>query len=225
MKLTKLLLSKSLTPKLKGLGYLWVKDSCSLFKGLYIKKADHNMYITLGLTIDRYYDDAFTCDLYYGKTTRIGCVWGDIPSQCYVRPGFLLTDKELEKYREKGSLLKDIWWNGLDMESIDDFVRVLALVEPRLTNNTELRTKIEESIDGNQLYSYSKKVREIVLSIPELDYKFQPPKIIDDIPCEWFKAAEFVLSEEKAIVNNNTVKLLAGDAYRQFLLNKLEQKD
>ena len=51
--------------------------------------------------------------------------------------------------------------------------------------------------------------------------EFQPNKIIDEIPFIWFEAAESVIRDNNGILNKNTVKLLAADAWRQV---KLEEK-
>jgi hypothetical protein len=52
------------------------------------------------------------------------------------------------------------------------------------------------------------------------NYRFVPQKPIDDIPIEWFEAAEKVISNKNGILNANTVKLLAADAWRQKLIMK-----
>lgn len=49
----------------------------------------------------------------------------------------------------------------------------------------------------------------------ELNFNFSPKMKVDGIPMIWFKAAESILLNSGGILNANTVKLLAADAYRQ----------
>ena len=219
MKLTKKELIKAITPGLESLGYVWFKDSISGFQGLYIKDVGSGLYMTLGLTISRY-ENEFTGDFYYSTTTNIGCVWGDIPLECYKRPGFLMTDEELSPYRDEGSLKKDIWWDGSDVNSVGDFIRIVKMVEPRLINNKILKEEILKSVSVNLLNSQSEKVRNIVSSIPNAAYRFTPEKPIDGIPLDWFKASECVLVKEDAFINKYAVKRLASDAYRQHVMQE-----
>ncbi len=48
-----------------------------------------------------------------------------------------------------------------------------------------------------------------------IEYQFIPDAKIGDIPADWFKAAEIALKNNDAILNKNTVKRLAADAWRQ----------
>ncbi len=220
MKLTKKKLEKVLTPSLEKLGYTRFKDTTSGFQGLFVKKVSSDLFLTLGLTIHRYYDDSFTGNFYLSKTTCIGSVWGDIPEKSYVRIGYLLTDEELKNYREEGAIWRDVWWEGLVPASVDDFVFRVQQCEPRFCNDTKLREQIEKSLEVKKLYEYSVKVMGIVDNLPMRDnYDFIPQREIDDIPMKWFKAAEDVLCLSHGIVNKNTVKHLASDAFIQHCLN------
>ena len=222
MKLTKTKLEKILTPSLEDMGYTWIKNTIYPFQGIYVKKISPNLFLTLGLTISRYYNDSFTGNFYLSKTTRISCVWGDIPEKSYERIGFLLTDKELAKYREEGSHLRDIWWEGLVPASVDDFVSCVKLCEPRFCNDMKLREEIEKSLEVNKLHKYSEKTMKIVDNIPRcVNYEFIPIKEIDNIPMKWFMAAEYTLRSNKDIVNKNTVKGLARDAFIQHCLKRM----
>ena len=71
MKLTKAKLIKAVKPKLESLGYTFIKDSTSGAQGLFGKKIDSDMYLMLGLTIHRFYDDQFTGDFYLSTNTLI----------------------------------------------------------------------------------------------------------------------------------------------------------
>ena len=220
MKLTKTKLEKILTPSLESMGYTKFKDTISGFQGLYVKKISLDLFLTLGTSISRYFNDSFTGNFYLSKSTRIGSIWGDIPKKSYERIGFLLTDEELDNYRDEGSQLRDIWWKAFAPSSVDDFLFRVKQCEPRICNDLILREEIEKSIDVKKLHELSIKVMEIVDNLPEqCNYKFIPPKEIDGIPMKWFMAAEKVLCSSKSVINKNTVKDLASDTYIQFQIN------
>jgi hypothetical protein len=90
-----------------------------------------------------------------------------------------------------------------------------------LLNNNYLKNRIEDSTDGTKLSNYSSEVKKALVKISSLNssYSFIPDKEIDRIPMEWFKAAEYTLKKHKAILNKNTVKSLAVDAFIQNLLD------
>ena len=75
MKLTKAKLEKILTPSLESMGYTKFKDTISGFQGLYVKKISPDLFLTLGMTISRYFNDSFTGNFYLSKSTRIGSIW------------------------------------------------------------------------------------------------------------------------------------------------------
>jgi hypothetical protein len=77
MKLSKGKLINSVKPKLKILDFTEFKDTG--WQGIFSKKIDKGFYLTLGLTIHRYYGTAFTGDFYLSTNTCIGAQWGDIP--------------------------------------------------------------------------------------------------------------------------------------------------
>lgn len=225
MKLSKAKLIKLVKSELENLGFKEFKDSIGGTQGLFAKKMRNGLYLTLGLTIHRYYESAFTADFYLSKTTRIYTIWGDIPKESEERLGYLLTDIERLKYSNdiNNSKVKDIWWDGSDEKSVIDFLEVIKLTEPRFVNQPELIEKINLSQDVNTLAKYSEKVKYLVASNHlEVNFNFLPTKEIDDIPIIWFKAAESVLKEMDGILNINGVKLLAADAYRQSELDILK---
>lgn len=220
MKLTKAKLENTLTPSLEKMGYTWFKNTIYPFQGIYVKKISPDLFLTLGMTISRYYDDSFTGNFYLSKTTCISCVWGDIPEKSYERIGFLLTDEELKNYRDEGSLLRDIWWKGLVPASVEDFLFRVEQCEQRFCNDMTLRKQIEKSIEIKIMHDDSVKVMEIVDNLPIKDnYEFIPVKEIDNIPMKWFMAAEKALRSSNGIVNKNTVKYLALDAFIKHSLN------
>lgn len=219
MRLSKIKLIKLVKPGLENLGFTEFKDSKGGWQGVFCKKVKSRFYLTLGLTIHRYYESAFTADYYLSKTTMIGATWGDIPDKCYERPSFLLTDEERSIYPEDeinvtGS--SDIWWDGSDEKSVSNFLRVIELTEPRFINQPDLLQKIEKSQDVTTLTIYSEAVNKLVAT-NELAgvFSFLPAKELDLIPVNWFKAAEKVLKDNQEIVNGYTVIRLAADAYRQ----------
>jgi hypothetical protein len=223
MKFSKSKLIKLIKPSLEKLGFTEFKDSKGGWQGIFCKKLGNGFYLTLGLTIHRYYDNAFTADYYLSKTTTIGATWGDIPNESYKRPSFLLTDLERSIYPENEINVKgayDIWWNGNDQKSVSDFLRVIELTEPRFINQTDLVEKITQSQEVKILSNYCMKVKSIVATNQaDGTYFFLPEKEVDGIPIIWFKASEKVLKENNEIINAHKVRRLAADAYRQ---NKLD---
>ena len=84
--------------------------------------------------------------------------------------------------------------------------------------------KIEQSSAEEEYYQRSLQVREwVAKGVPDMDFECLPGKCIDNIPMEWFKAAEYVLLEREEYLSLNAwnVKNLAGNAYRQSVLDGL----
>ncbi|MBQ9215245.1 MAG: hypothetical protein IJ159_00630 [Prevotella sp.] len=212
MKLTKKRLIETLKPYLTNLGYICFKDSITGADGLFAKKLNNGLYLTLGMTIHRFYEDSFTADLYLSKTTCIYCTWGDIPDNSLCRLGFLLNKEEWGPYK-----YQDIWWSCED--TVEDFIRILKIVEPRLTTNQNLLDQIEKSKDVEDMSAMALEVQKMVNHIPDVVFEHVPQKVIDGIPIEWFKSAELVIKEKHYVLNKHTVKRLGADAYRQYLLN------
>jgi len=224
MKLTKNRLLKLTRAGLEKLGYCEFKDTQTGANGLFLKLIKEKYFLTLGLTISRYYDSRFTASYYFSKTTRWSAVWGDIPVESYQRIGRHLTIEErqllLDKEHSQEGVI-DAWWHEKD---IDKFFQTIKLTEGRFLNQHNLFFKIENSVEIYKLSHYSSNVITAVNEgkVDEsIDYDFIPEAPIDDIPLPWFKAAEAVLLKEKGILNSNTVKSLASDAWRQNELRKL----
>lgn len=212
MKLTKALLIKSLRDKMEAQGYHYFKDSITGAQGLFAKKIGEDIYLTVGMTIHRYYDDAFTADLYLSKTTTIYCTWGDIPKKCRRRPGELLSPDENIQYGHRG------WWSS--ESSIDDFLQSLRIAELRMCQDRSLLISINKSKEIENLYAIASKIRDNINSFPDVPYSFIPKREIDSIPIDWFKATEFTLKRIGAEVSLGIVKFHASDAYRQNILDK-----
>ncbi len=188
------------------------------------------MYLTLGLTIDRFREGLFTGSYYLSKTTRWATMWVDIPRECYKRIGFMLKESEmLEYYKSKGSdeVSYDIWWDGNSTESVMDFLQMVERTENRFLEQPDLIKKITRSKTVNEYWHQAQKVIKLVLSrVPHDDlisFNYTPHKNIDDIPIIWFIASEKVLLEEKAYSKNkkdnkNITCSLAADAFRLYKL-------
>ena len=128
-----------------------------------------------------------------------------------------LTADELAKYKEDDYLIKDIWWSC--EKSLNDFIDAIRLYAPRMLDNEDLIRRIKSSKDVEELWIISSKIKQNVGNIPVTEFSFIPEKEIDNIPLEWFKAAEWTLREAGEYVNLHIVKLHASDAYRQYVLD------
>ncbi len=224
MKLTKAKLIAKLKAPLEKLGYIFFKESISSAQGFFSKKLDNGFYLTLGLTISRYMESNFTGNFYYSKTTRWSAVWDDIPEESYVRPGFLMSTEERKIYFDtENELLHDYWWDGFDDSSVASFIEVIKLTESRLYEDRLLTKKIEDSLSVSQLKNYADEVMKLVAEIEKLNfiYFYLPDKEVNGIPMRWFKASEYVLKKQNSILNKNTVKNLASDAFIQSIFNKV----
>lgn len=212
MKLTKARLITKVKPGLTRIGYTWFKDSITGYDGLFVKKISNNLFLSIGMIIHRFYDDKFTCDYYLSTTTCINCIWGDIPHESSRRPGELLTKEELFPLRNH-----DIWWN--DADSVDSFLSIIKKTEPRMLGDIELIKKIDNSKDAQLLSKLARNTIKVKSKTPDVIFKYTPNRIIDNIPLQWFMAAEYVLLEVQDNVTNHEVRRLAADAYRQNVLD------
>lgn len=176
------------------------------------------------MTISRFYDDRFTGSFYLSPTTRWESLWGDIPKESYQRIGNFLTNDELRTlldpliYQNES---KDAWWHT-DEKSIDFFINATKIAEKRFLNQKGLISKINDSIEVAELKQYSLEVMQIVRRIKDINhnFKFIPQTRVDNIPTEWFMAAELVLQKNPQVLNAKTVKFLAGDCWRQMKIQK-----
>lgn len=228
MKLTKAKLIKTLQPKLESLGYIYFKDSIEVSQGLFIKKINSELYLSLGLVIDRYYDSSFTGSFYLSNNTSFASVWGDIPKECYERPTqFLSNEERLLFSKEENNSIIDLWFDGFDESSINDFIKILELSEIRFVNQQNLIENLNKSIEVKLLSELSKSVIEKIESNYNFNitsYNHLPNKEIDNIPLKWFQAAEISLKQfNYKYININTVISLAADAFRQNILNHSAQ--
>jgi len=224
LKLTKAKLIAKVKAPLEKLGYISFKDPISSAQGFFSKKLDNGLYLTLGLTISRHMESNFTGSFYYSKTTRWAAVWDDIPEESYVRPGFLMSKEERKIYfNTENELLLDYWWNGFDDSSVASFIEVIKLTESRLYEDRLLTKKIEDSLSASQMKNYADEVNKSVFEIEKLNftYSYLPDKEVNGLPMRWFKTSEYVLKKQNGILNKNTVKNLASDAFIQSTIDNL----
>lgn len=224
MRLTKAKLIAKVKAPLEKLGYIFFKESFSSAQGFFSKKLDNDLYLSLGLTIHSYMESEFTGSFYYSKTTRWAAVWDDIPEESYIRPGSLMSTEERKVYFDtKNEQLRDYWWDGFDDSSVASFIEVIKLTESRLYKDLLLTKKIEDSLSVSQLKNYADEVNKLVSNIEKLNstYSYLPGKEVNGLPMQWFKASEYVLKKQNGILNKNTVKNLASDAFIQSTIDKL----
>jgi hypothetical protein len=225
MKLRQKELIKLVKPDLEKLGYIPFKDH--YWGTLFSKKINTELYLTLGLTNHRFYDSLFTCDYYLSKTTTIATFNGDIPNDCYVRPGKFLTDDEriiLLDPTNNQPRSWNIWMDGFEDAQIANFIKVIEITEARMINQPDLILRIEQSKDVELLSSQANAVKKkVVENQVSGNYSFVPPKAIADIPLVWFQASEQVLLDTKSQINKDLVISLASDAFRQYSLDRLDE--
>lgn len=220
MKLTKAKLTKAVRPELEALGYTFLKDSISGAQGLFGKKINSDMYLMLGLTIHRFYDDRFTGDFYLSTNTLIYAGWGDIPfMECCRRPGYLLAKDKLVELT--GEPIPDIWWEGLKKDGVNSFIEIIKETESLMVGNDDLNVKIRKSLDACKISDRAKKIKLRVSNNANLggDYSYLPSKEIDGIPMIWFKATERTLFESDELINSQIIKMYAAEAYHQYILD------
>lgn len=223
MKLKKAKLIELVRPSLSTLGYTEFKLKEA--QGFFIKKLEDDLYLSLGLTIHRFYDSMFTGTYYLSPTTRWGATWNDIPNKSYERPGKFLTKEErrlyLDNEHNKEGII-DVWWNGYSDEGIENFIKVIEITESRFIHQPELISEIKNSSSIQELVKLSNETQNIVLK-NEIDnnVNFQPLKEIDGVPFVWYRAAETILKKQETTIplNRNTVIALASDAWRQNILS------
>ena len=125
MKLTKAKLINATRDELIEMGYREVKDTVSGANGLFIKPIPEGFFLSLGLTISKFYDTRFTASLYLSKTTRWGSSWGDIPYESYRRVGRFLTKDERRLYLDdvhNAEGVSDAWWHFDSEGDIQKFI-------------------------------------------------------------------------------------------------------
>lgn len=219
MKIKKNYLIKALRPGFGAIGYHFFKDSISGAQGLFGKKVSDDLYLQAALNIHRFYDDAFTVDLCFKNVTRLFDRRADIPRWCIIRPGELLSTEERLKYFHVDVL--DYWWS-LNDDIRPSFFDVISLVEQRLVNNSDLTSKIRESIRLKSCELYEKWVIEYYIQkqFPN-DLQYTPDKPKDDIPLDWFRASETLLLTLFDETSFAQVCAVASESFRRYTLDSI----
>ena len=201
-----------MTPYFEKLGYHHFKDN--LFP-LYAKKIREGWFLSLGLTIHRFYDDQFTVDLFLARYVAMNYLSFDIPKDSSKRIGELLSEKERLDYF--GDSIIDHWWSLYNDSPEESIVELVKLVEPRLSNDKDLMDRIMKSREAQQTYD---DVQEVTRAFVSGCYSHNPdycpfnPK--NDIPIDWFWAAETIMRNQGR--HPSWVQKVAEQAYRQFVL-------
>ena len=234
MKLNKNKLLKFIRNAMSNLGYIEFDDSMISDANLFVKpKGD--LFLTIGFTIHRCYDDAFTCSYYLSRTTRWAACSGDIPySMTYVRPGKLMSQEErmsitVDENCKNNPLITDMWWNAFDHEgnydneSLESFIAAIRLTENRVAMQPEVIEKIYASTLLETIYNDVNSTIELAISEDYgNDFVVLPKREVMGVPVKWFKAAEVVLKSRLAPKNLTAyaVKFLAADAFRVYSMRE-----
>ena len=181
------------------MGFTYFKETG--VTGTFKMKIDGDLYLTLSLTVSRWYDSMFTGEYSLSLTTRWGYTIGDTPRDSYKRISYVLSDGERTRYsKEENPNVKELWWDGMDEADVNSFLEIVELTYKRFSSDSDLVKRIHQSNDAK-------------------DLECQPNKEIDFIPFEWFKAAETVLKQNGSTLNEAGVIVLASDAYRRSVLD------
>lgn len=220
MKLKKNDLIKALRPGFETLGYHFFKDSITGAQGLFGKKVSDDMYLQVALNIHRFYEDAFTVDLCFTNATHLFDDREDIPIGCNVRPGQLLSTKERIKYYQAN--VCDYWWSLYNEDIRPAFFDMLSLVEHRLINNSQLVSAIRESIRLKSEVLCEQWVIECFFHKQfASDIKYTPGTPKDNIPLDWFRAAETLLLTLIEETSFTKVCSLASESFRRYTLDSI----
>ena len=219
MKLTSAKLISKLKRRLQSLGFTYFKETG--VTGTFKMKVDGDLYLTLSLTIDRWYDSMFTGEYSLSLTTRWGYTIGDIPRDSYKRISYVLSDEERTRYsKEENPNVKELWWDGMDDTDVNSFLEIVELTYKRFSSDSDLVKRIHQSNDAKMLAKLSQETIDCVIKGEfAQNLECQPDKEIDSIPFEWFKAAETVLKQNGSTLHEANVIQLASDAYRRSVLD------
>lgn len=219
---------------MSSLGYVEFDDSMISDANLFVKP-EGDLFLTIGFTIHRCYDDAFTCSYYLSRTTRWAACSGDIPySMTYVRPGKLMSQEErmnitVDENCKNNPLITDMWWNAFDHEgsydneSLKSFIAAIRLTENRVAMQPEVIEKIYASTLLETIYNDVNSTIELAISEDYgNDFAFLPKREVKGVPMKWFKAAEVVLKSRLTPKNLTpyAVKSLAADAFRVYSMRE-----
>lgn len=234
MKLNKNKLLKFIRNAMSNLGYVEFDDSMISDANLFVKP-EGDLFLTIGFTIHRYYNDKFTCNYYLSRTTNWAECWGDIPHMMtYVRPGKLMSQEErmnitVDENCKNNPFITDMWWNAFDHEgnydneSLKSFIAAIRLTENRVAMQPEVIEKIYASTLLETIYNDVNSTIELAISEDYgNDFAFLPKREVKGVPMKWFKAAEVVLKSRLTPKNLTpyAVKSLAADASRVYSMRE-----
>ena len=219
MKLTKRALEKAMTPYLERIGYHYLKDNMI---SLYSKKTTDGLYITIGLTISRLYEDKFTVDLFLARYVSFNFMSFDIPKDSSKRIGYLLTEEERLFFG--GNNTFDHWWSLYNDAPQCKIIDLIQLVEPRITGDKNLVERIFLSKMEQYWLNVIEEIKAAYISgqyLQNVDY--HPDKPIKNIPVEWCMAADLVIKQMKEPLNFSWVKTFAEYAYRKYIIDSIDE--
>lgn len=234
MKLNKSKLLKFVRKSMAELGYVEFEHPDVSSANVFVKK-EGELFLTLGFTIHRFYDDAFTADFYLARTTSWALGGLDVPPENYLRPGKLMSEQErleitVDPSCKKNPLNSDMWWNAFDAEgnydmvSLESFTKAIRLTEGRVAKQPGIIEKIYASTRLEDRYNIVNRIIDVALAENFCKYQeFLPKADKKTLPLKWFKAAETVLRDERPVksINAYAVKSLAGDAFRVYTMRNL----
>lgn len=210
-KLTKAILNKKVHSALLDMGYIEIFDSGW---NLYGKYLGDGWYLVLNLTIHRFYDDQFTADVNLSKHAKQNDLYFDSPMACFTR---------LENYIVPQ---RTDWWQGLEEESVNDFLSSLKELEPLIINSIqELAPIVEQSERVSNIVRVNKGVFEKYVNMfgsPAHTYdNFNLKKPIRT-PDEWFIAAEQYFKDNESLVRDVACRCEthAKLAFREWFLRE-----
>jgi hypothetical protein len=216
---TKPRLIKEISAGMSALGYGPVPGPPKPSAGLFYKLID-DLVLTVGLELSTRYKDRFTASYYLSRSFHWSYMLRGFPSRAYERVGTLLEPAERMQfldpyYSRKG--VEDTWWIGFNSESINSFLQVIRLTEPRFLGQPGLADEIRNS---SELQKYLRMVTEVIsvrrtLKDPPPNLRYQPSRYSPTVPREYYWAAESVLVVNvPAPVLPSLTELLAVDSWR-----------
>lgn len=220
MKLRRKQVMQYLRPILTEKGY--VEFKCD--GGFFCKKIDDFFYLCMSPNIHRFYDDQFTVDLYLSNVIAMYLLYGDIPWDCSIRPGFLLSEEE--KMHRYNSVISDVWWSFFDEEERKDFLEVLLIAESRIPERCPLlREKLEKSEDIKDVRSRIDRIIDIATNETfdhDATYMFIPERK-GQTPEKWFYATEYFLTQQNSDAKylKYAVPDFANQAFCHFVMENL----
>lgn len=246
MKLTKSKLIKAVMTHLEKMEYTFFNTNCEDI--VFSKQVCNGLYLTLYLTIHRFYDDQFTGNFTLSPTMHYLSFGGPYPFKMCERVGMLLTKSERMLYADESETedsvdsniinpaiakmmqelglprangeFKDCWWIGLDGGTVLKFLDAVRITEPRFLNNQDLVNEILSNTHIQRDVARQEKVMAYLGKTEQYkDYKYLPARCLC-APIEWYQAAELLAIEEKSDPKycKFFVRDQAENAYRVYML-------